>query len=627
MKYIASHTKHKENPKRPLSIKIWVGFFLFSLGINALMLIFFNDFFWKFQREIYGGYTPPIVMLFIGTALGSITSYRLFFWKYDSPIWAAAGAVYGTLVSIYISEKSPAIQGVWPTLVGIIITGIFLYKFFQFRKSGLLFDGAPMRPVPSAASLAPQYQPSQAISQATNTPAMPQRTAAPFTSSSPTLPAADAAIEQQAWAQVSDEMEGGYTDKGLWARCFAESDGDETKTKARYMQARQQAIVLNTLKEIADTQAISAAQLEHERKKQIEDAEKAQAAKDAFYKDKAREIALIKESIRYGLEDKKIIATMLKESNGDMNIATEKYINYCLKNFQELDYRNLEKNLTGKNFNSSLVMTLVLIAFAVFGTLSMYGSRGGKEEAAVEAEAVAPVAVEAEPAASAPTTTAQPQAAAVDVVASAPVVSEQITTTDIPEKHTVAEPTSKPWYAQSIAERKANSRLLAENAIIGQSTLSPKGLPPTFTIDDFLSTGSFDSFPSIVPVSTNPVTYIDLDNYELDPETIKMLHFYVGRRPDFAGENVMALWIPSAYCYYGAIINTRTGKPTFFPDKICGWDESKKKTSMPVLFTINSRMLTLVGDLGNTGQYGFHMYVFQGDGNLQKLGFAPANRK
>ena len=51
------------------------------------------------------------------------------------------------------------------------------------------------------------------------------------------------AASQQAWNQVSDEMERNFIDKGLWACCFAESDGDEKKTKARYMKARQQIIM------------------------------------------------------------------------------------------------------------------------------------------------------------------------------------------------------------------------------------------------------------------------------------------------------------------------------------------------------------------------------------------------
>lgn len=469
--------------------------------------------------------------------------------------------------------------GLYTTSI-IVGHAMMLYAFYLlFTSPGSLWfqKVRPQTTPDTPAASTPQYQPSQAISQTTNTTAMPQRTTAPFTSSSPTLPAADVAIEQQAWAQVSDEMEGGYTDKGLWARCFAESDGDETKTKARYMQARQQAIVLNTLKEIADTQAISAAQLEHERKKQIEEAEKAQAAKDAFYKDKAREIALIKESIRYGLEDKKIMTMMLKESNGDINIRTKKYIDYCLKNFVASDYENLEKRLTGKNFNSSLVMTLALIAFAVFGTLSMYGSRVGKEEAAVEA--VAPVAVEAvkaAPAATTPTTVVQCD----------------------PRSVVVCEPLEDSAAANEAP--KVNSE----------------------TTDSLPNTPKFASYP---PFNYYPgtVTHVNIEKGTDEYSFRTRLRYTIGLQPDFAGEHTLAVWGCGTSCLMGAFVNARTGDVAWLPGSVCCWYGEGER----IIFHPDSRLLVLAGLVNEGEDYGLHFYEMNANGQLSdRIQFIPVKK-
>ena len=44
--------------------------------------------------------------------------------------------------------------------------------------------------------------------------------------------------EEELYADAAAELEGGDRDKGLWAKCFAECDGDENKAKARYIQAK-----------------------------------------------------------------------------------------------------------------------------------------------------------------------------------------------------------------------------------------------------------------------------------------------------------------------------------------------------------------------------------------------------
>lgn len=44
--------------------------------------------------------------------------------------------------------------------------------------------------------------------------------------------------ETDYWEMASDEWEGGNRKKGLWAKCFSESDGDENKAKAKYLKLR-----------------------------------------------------------------------------------------------------------------------------------------------------------------------------------------------------------------------------------------------------------------------------------------------------------------------------------------------------------------------------------------------------
>lgn len=44
--------------------------------------------------------------------------------------------------------------------------------------------------------------------------------------------------DTELYALVADEIEAGKIDKGLWAKMFAESDGDESRTRARYLKAR-----------------------------------------------------------------------------------------------------------------------------------------------------------------------------------------------------------------------------------------------------------------------------------------------------------------------------------------------------------------------------------------------------
>lgn len=49
--------------------------------------------------------------------------------------------------------------------------------------------------------------------------------------------------EEQLYAQAAAELGGGNRDEGLWAKCFAECDGDENKAKALYLKKRVERLV------------------------------------------------------------------------------------------------------------------------------------------------------------------------------------------------------------------------------------------------------------------------------------------------------------------------------------------------------------------------------------------------
>lgn len=48
------------------------------------------------------------------------------------------------------------------------------------------------------------------------------------------------ATKEDHWATALAEMEGGTKRQGVWAKTFAESDGDETQAKVAYLKARVQ---------------------------------------------------------------------------------------------------------------------------------------------------------------------------------------------------------------------------------------------------------------------------------------------------------------------------------------------------------------------------------------------------
>jgi hypothetical protein len=62
-----------------------------------------------------------------------------------------------------------------------------------------------------------------------------------------TLPFTDKNNEEEIYLQIYEELENKTFDKALWIRLFAETDGDENKTKVQYVRARFS--ILNSTKQ------------------------------------------------------------------------------------------------------------------------------------------------------------------------------------------------------------------------------------------------------------------------------------------------------------------------------------------------------------------------------------------
>ncbi len=61
-----------------------------------------------------------------------------------------------------------------------------------------------------------------------------------------------APTEEDHWATAITELESGQRRPGVWAKAYAEADGDETKTKVAYLKARvQQPVAAENTKQAA----------------------------------------------------------------------------------------------------------------------------------------------------------------------------------------------------------------------------------------------------------------------------------------------------------------------------------------------------------------------------------------
>jgi hypothetical protein len=109
---------------------------------------------------------------------------------------------------------------------------------------------------------------------------------------SPTTMSPDASTEEDCWATAMNELETGQHRPGVWAKVFAECDGDETKAKVAYLKARVQ---------------------------QLTDAERMRREQVARREQTERELeaSLLQERIKAEAEDQQILDAITRFQNGD----------------------------------------------------------------------------------------------------------------------------------------------------------------------------------------------------------------------------------------------------------------------------------------------------------------------
>ena len=181
---------------------------------------------------------------------------------------------------------------------------------------------------------------------------------------------------RQAWSQLSTEMDEGFMDKGLWAQSFAENDGDQIKTKSRYMQARQLAISHELALQTA--QAEAAQKAEEEAKRATEAATKEAAAlakfREAFEKPEKRLQLrdLILGEVSIGKVDDNLWGKSCEESLGDSQVAIDKYIYYRLQSLTSRDYINCLEQIAAKGRNNNIKAAFFVLVLIVFYMVVIY---------------------------------------------------------------------------------------------------------------------------------------------------------------------------------------------------------------------------------------------------------------
>ena len=102
--------------------------------------------------------------------------------------------------------------------------------------------------------------------------------------------------------QVWAELETGAKNRGLWARCYAEADGDPEKARARYLKARVAQLVENDdsrhQEQMVRIREQRSAEAEEKRKQQAIAEENARALKEKQTREEAERLRLEKEKRR-----------------------------------------------------------------------------------------------------------------------------------------------------------------------------------------------------------------------------------------------------------------------------------------------------------------------------------------
>ena len=166
------------------------------------------------------------------------------------------------------------IAGLW-----FLVAGHLTRRLLERKRIGLtpILQGQPIAasqpvsspyPAPTEPSAPPPGSTQSSERQTAGTTSQAATNTVQFVNKAltPTPIPLSSSTEEDFWATAMTEVETGQHRPGIWAKAFAESDGDETKAKVAYLKARVQ--------QLTDAAKASAAKQEVERLEAIEKAQR-----------------------------------------------------------------------------------------------------------------------------------------------------------------------------------------------------------------------------------------------------------------------------------------------------------------------------------------------------------------
>ncbi|MBR1280902.1 hypothetical protein JQ597_02495 [Bradyrhizobium sp. AUGA SZCCT0177] len=81
-----------------------------------------------------------------------------------------------------------------------------------------------------------------------------------------------------------------------------------------------------------------------------------------------------------------------------------------------------------------------------------------------------------------------------------------------------------------------------------------------------------------------------------------------GQPANFAGHYVLTTWGCGTGCVLGAAVDLKSGKVIFLPGSVCCWAIDVPQNFEPVEFQLQSRLITLNGQLNEQGPAGPHYF-------------------
>lgn len=190
--------------------------------------------------SIYGGFG-----LLKKRTPDAVATAKMVLWlNYPISVVIVGIAIPATTMSVAAVDKGVVFL-LFASLVAASVWTAYLSRSKRVRNTyGLNSVIAPSAPRPAVSEAALDGQPHRASSVQTR----PNVVGVEKSKNSVTVPHKsgnmDSIVDEDAiYTQIAQELETGVTDKGLWTRLFADTDGDEQKTKARYIKHRAEKLI------------------------------------------------------------------------------------------------------------------------------------------------------------------------------------------------------------------------------------------------------------------------------------------------------------------------------------------------------------------------------------------------